>query len=221
MGILALTGQLVAGPPGSGLGNFPASSFQDSLLLGVAGSQGKPYTYSADSTSRSVNSPNAFQAIPGIGPGADVQRVDTLYFKCDAPLLLLMTFDDGTGRAVGPVGGGIAGIVAGTGGLAKVQTHAPHNLQPGDSVTLSGVQGTVEANGTWTIPSTDLDATHFDLPVSLANAYTLGGVVAFNAIQATKPLSGVYLDEFPESNVLLALAVKGSARVTFFACGLT
>jgi hypothetical protein len=221
VGILALTGQLVAGPPGSGLGNFPASSFQDSLLLGVAGSQGKPYTYSADSTSRMVNSPNAFLAIPGIGPGADVQRVDTLYLKCDAPIVLQMTFDDGTGRAVGPVGGGIASIVAGTNGLAKVGTHGPHNLQGGDSVTLSGVQGTVEANGTWTIPSTDLDATHFDLPVTLLNAYTLGGVVAFNALQAVKPLSGVLLEEYPESNVMLALAVKGSARITFFACGLT
>ena len=168
-----------------------------------------------------VDSPNAFAAIAGVGPGSDVQRVDTLYFKTDAPVLLQMTFDDGTGRAVGPVGGGIASIVAGTNGLAKVGTHSPHNLQAGDGVTLSGVQGTVEANGTWTIAGPTDAARPRDLPVTLLNAYTLGGVVAFNAIQATKPLSGFLLEEYPESNVLLALAVKGSARITFFACGLT
>lgn len=221
MGIVALTGNLVAGPPGSGLGNFPASTFQDALLLGVAGSQGKPYTYSADSTSRPVNSPNAFVPIPGIGPGADVQRVDTLYLKCDAPLLLLMTFDDGTGRQPGQVGGGVAGTSSGTGGLVRVQTTLPHFLQAGDSVTISQVAGTVEANGSFVVQATDLDATHFAIPAAFVHAWTSGGVVAFNALQAVKPVSGVYLDEFPEQNALLALAVKGSARVTFFACGLT
>lgn len=221
MGIVALTGSIVAGPPGSGLGNFPASTFQDALLLGVAGSQGKPYTYSADSTSRQVNSPNAFAPIAGIGPGGDVARVDTLYFKTNAPVLLQKTFDDGTGRTPGPVGGGVAGVTAGTGGLAKVRTNVAHNLQAGDSVTISGVVGTVEVNGTWTIPATDLDATHFDVPPQFLNAYVSGGVVNFNAIQATEPVNGTVLQEFSEANALVGLAVKGSAQITFFASGLS
>lgn len=221
MGILALTGQLTAGPPGSGLGNFPASQFQDSLLLGVAGSQGKPYTYSADSTSRSVNSPNAYAAIAGIGAGGDVARVDTLYFKCDAPVLLQLTSDDGTGRVPGPVGGGIAAITAGLNGYVKVRTNTPHNLQAGDEVTLSQILGTVEANGSFTVLANgDLDGTHFDIPVELVNPYVSGGVVAYNALQNVVPLNGVLLLEFPEQNALVGLAVKGSARVTFFACGL-
>jgi len=220
VGILALTGSLIAGPPGSGLGNFPASSFQDQLLLGVAGSQGKPYTYSADSTARAINSPSAFLPIPGIGAGADVQKVDTLYFKSDAPLFLQLTCDDGSGRTPGPVGGGVAGTAAGTGGLVKVASNTPHFLQAGDSVTLVGVGGTIEANGTFIIPATDLDATHFDLPVSWLHAWTSGGTILFNAIQSVLPVSGLTLIEFPESNCLLGLAVKGSARITFFASGL-
>ena len=151
MGVVLLTGSLIAGPPGCGLGNFPASQFQDGLLFGVAGSQGKPYTYSADSTSRMINSPSAFLPIPGIGVNADVQRVDTLYWKCDAPVILLLSQDDGTGRPVGPVG---------------------------------------------------------------------GGVVSYNANQSKVPVSGLMVSEFPEQNALLALAVKGSARITFFAAGL-
>jgi hypothetical protein len=221
VGILALTGNLVAGPPGSGLGNFPASTFADGLLLGVAGSQGKPYTYSADSTSRMVNSPSAFQPIPGIGPGGDVSRVDTLYFKCDAPVVLQKTFDDGTGRTPGPVGGGIASVVAGTHGYAKIGTNNPHNLQAGDLVTVSLVTGCAEVNGTFQVLSFDLDATHFDVPVELLNVYGGGGAVAYDAIQVQEPVNGLTLQEYNEANALLGLAVKGAARITFFACGLS
>lgn len=49
----------------------------------------------------------------------------------------------------------------------------------GDQKTISGVGGTTEANGNWTI--TAVDATHFDLQGSaFVHAYTSGGAVGVN-----------------------------------------
>ncbi len=222
MGILALTGSIIAGPPGSGLGNFPASQFQDALLLGCAGSQGKSYTYSSDSTSRQVNSPSSFSPIQGIGAGADVQRADTLYLKSNAPLTLQLTQDDGTGRVIGPVGGGIAGTASGVGGQVKVTTTTPHGLQPGDLVTLANLGGTVEANGTFPVVSNaDFGSMTFDVPVPWVHAWTSGGAVSYDALQEYLRVNGLVLLEFSEQNALIALAVMGVAQVTFFACGLS
>ena len=83
-----------------------------------------------------------------------------------------------------------AGIVNGTGGalsvsstasaggLIKITTSAAHKLTTGAIVTIAGVTGTVEANGTWTI--TVVDSTHFDLNGSVyTNAWVSGGTVTF------------------------------------------
>lgn len=219
MGVASVTGTILAGPPGSGAGTFPSSQFQDSLGLGVAG-QGKPYQASAGSTGRAINSPLAFEPIPSIGAAGDVGHADTLYFKSDGPVVLQLTQDDGTGRAPGPVGGGVVGTAAGTGGLVRVTMATPHNLQPGDLVTLAGVGGTAEANGNAIVASTDLDPTHFALArIVWGNAWTSGGSVVFDALQSTTLVNGLYLAEFSSQNALLALAVKGSARCTFFASG--
>lgn len=101
----------MAGPPGASAGIFPSSSFSDVLQLG-GGGQGKPYQASAESTSRAINSPNAFLAIPGIGAAGDVTKADFLYFKSDGPVTLQLTQDDGTGNgtvvAAVPVNGFVA-----------------------------------------------------------------------------------------------------------------
>jgi hypothetical protein len=55
-------------------------------------------------------------------------------------------------------------------------TTAANKLKTGDRVTISGILGTVEANGAWTI--TVVTATTFDLQGStFTNAYTSGGTV--------------------------------------------
>ncbi len=55
-----------------------------------------------------------------------------------------------------------------------IRTTAPHNLQDGDTVTVSGVTGTTNANGMFKV--TVVDATHFALNGTTGNgAYTGGG----------------------------------------------
>lgn len=66
-------------------------------------------------------------------------------------------------------------------GSGKIRiTTATHSFCDGDSVTISGVGGTTEANGTWTI--TVASTTTFDLNSStFTNAYTSGGTVTRQA----------------------------------------
>lgn len=61
-------------------------------------------------------------------------------------------------------------------GLIRVTTTATHNFITGSQVTIYGVVGTTEANGTWII--TKIDGTHFDLQSStFTNAYVSGGKI--------------------------------------------
>jgi hypothetical protein len=61
-------------------------------------------------------------------------------------------------------------------GLIKIQTASAHGLLSNDLIQLSGVTGTVEANGQWTV--TKVDSTHFTLNNStFLNAYSAGGEV--------------------------------------------
>lgn len=79
---------------------------------------------------------------------------------------------------IGFVGGGIAGT-ANNGGLIEITTASGHGFQTGAAgvvVIISGVTGTIEANGRWTI--TVIDATHFTLNGSaFVNAWISGGAV--------------------------------------------
>lgn len=62
-------------------------------------------------------------------------------------------------------------------GLVKLTTTAPHLLTTGMQVQVYGVQGTVEANGTWTI--TVVDGTSFTLDGSaFVNPYISGGAIS-------------------------------------------
>ncbi len=93
---------------------------------------------------------------------------------------------------------GTAGVITGSaqattavsataalGGLVEITYSAqtPHVLQTGDVVTIASVTGTTEANGTWVI--TVVDATHFTIPVTFANAWVSGGTVQFTGSVAT------------------------------------
>ena len=67
-------------------------------------------------------------------------------------------------------------------GLIEIQTAFPTALATGSSVVISGIVGTVEANGAWIV--TVIDSTHFTLNNSaFVNPYTSGGSVQYSAIK--------------------------------------
>lgn len=73
----------------------------------------------------------------------------------------------------------ISNVTAGPGGEIKVQSNIGTNsISPGDIITIAGVLGTVEANGTWTVDSSSpvVGGNLFTLANSaFVNAYTGGG----------------------------------------------
>lgn len=85
----------------------------------------------------------------------------------------------------------ITGCANNGSGLIRVTTSTSHLFSGFDVVIISGVTGTIEANGTWSI--TVIDATHFDLVAStFTNAYVSGGSAVDSSLTpaATLPLDG-------------------------------
>jgi hypothetical protein len=91
-------------------------------------------------------------------------------------------FDMGVGQVVQHFVMNVTGAALGTGGVVRLAVNDTSQARTGDTVTVAGVGGTTEANGTW--PMTLIDATHIELVGSaFANAYTSGG----SAIDVTAP----------------------------------
>lgn len=79
-------------------------------------------------------------------------------------------------RADKDIGSGVNGAVNNGVGLIRITTTNAHDLSLNDYVTISGVTGTVEANGGWLV--TPIGANTFDLQGStFVNAYIGGGNV--------------------------------------------
>lgn len=79
--------------------------------------------------------------------------------------------------AIAPGALTITGAANNGSGLIRITVASTATLTTGDFKTISGVGGTTEANGSWTI--TVINGTTFDLQGStFTNAYTSGGVVA-------------------------------------------
>jgi hypothetical protein len=92
----------------------------------------------------------------------------------------------GVGQAVGSVTTGVTGAAAGAGGIIALAVTSTTNMRTNDVARVSGVVGTVEANGVWQI--TVIDATHIGLQGSVfTNAYTSGGSV----VDLTSPPNSV------------------------------
>jgi uncharacterized linocin/CFP29 family protein len=71
----------------------------------------------------------------------------------------------------------ISGAVAGTGGVVRLTVNNTAQTSTNDTVIVSDVTGTTEANGIWQM--TLIDATHIELQGSVfAHAYTSGGTAA-------------------------------------------
>lgn len=91
----------------------------------------------------------------------------------------------------------ITGAANNGSGLVRI-TDTAHGYLTGDVVTIAGVGGTNEANGTW--PVTVITANTFDLVGSAyANAYTSGGTAVLNnSIRVRNGASGAdFLQLFP------------------------
>ena len=83
-------------------------------------------------------------------------------------------FDMGVGQVTQQYAMKVTGASLGTGGVVRLAVTDTSQAHSGDTVIVSGVGGTVEANGTWTMGL--IDAMHIELIGSVyANAYTSGG----------------------------------------------
>lgn len=83
-------------------------------------------------------------------------------------------FVTGVGFTVGARVSTVSGAVAGTAGRIRLTVNSTAFYDNNDVVTVAGVGGTTEANGTW--PILLIDSTHIELQGStFTNAYTSGG----------------------------------------------
>jgi hypothetical protein len=94
-------------------------------------------------------------------------------------------FDMGVGQAVGNVQTLISGAAANPAGNVRLTVFNTAQMQTNDQMNISGVTGTVEANGSF--PGTVVDATHIDLPVKFVNVYISGGTL----IDVTSPPNAI------------------------------
>jgi hypothetical protein len=79
----------------------------------------------------------------------------------------------------GPAFSGTVTGAANNGGAIRLQLNSTAGLMYGNRLTVSGVLGTVEANGTW--PISVVDGSHVDLVGStFTHAYTSGGTASAN-----------------------------------------
>ena len=76
-------------------------------------------------------------------------------------------------------------VNASSGGTGKIRidTDIAHGLTGGETVTLTGIVGTVEANGTWT--ATVISNFTFTINVTFVNLYISGGAIGPNVFAAT------------------------------------
>jgi hypothetical protein len=94
MGQLTLSGVLQAGPANAVDGQFPGGSINEPLCF-ISGT--KLYVPGTGILTRNVVSPAAFLTLDGVGTLATVTHGTFLYLKCNAPMIVQMTCDDGTG----------------------------------------------------------------------------------------------------------------------------
>ena len=95
-------------------------------------------------------------------------------------------------------------------GLIRIQATG-HHLLTGDSVTISDVVGTTEANGTWTV--TFVDSTHFDLQGStFTNAYVSNGTIVWDYSSGKMHLNTTASKSYADNAVGLVVSDISSGR---------
>lgn len=106
MGQLKLSGSLTGGPAAVMDGSFPATTWL--VSLGFAQGCSKEFGAASGVLTRQVASPGAFIALSGVGSTDAVTQANALYFKCNSPMQLRVTFHPLSGpdyKSVIPVSG--------------------------------------------------------------------------------------------------------------------
>lgn len=99
MGLIQVSGSIVAGPPN---GTAPC---QDRSVLNVAlalkgGAGSKSFQVATGILQLTLATNSAYQTLPGVGAAPAVTHGDTLYFFTSTPILIRLTTDDGSGGSV-------------------------------------------------------------------------------------------------------------------------
>lgn len=108
------------------------------------------------------------------------------------PSQINLTMSAKTGTAITvtatPNSKAVTGTAAAPGtNYVRLQFGAAHGFATDDPIVISGVGGTVEANGEWT--ATKVDNTHIDIPVAWHHAWTAGGTVSANVFKAPRDVN--------------------------------
>jgi hypothetical protein len=107
----------------------------------------------------------------------------------------------GDGVAVAHVLANVLGTMAGAAGVVRLIVNNTAQMETNDTMVVSGVTGTTEANGSWL--GTIVDASHIDLQGTVyANAYASGGTV----IDVTSPPNAI------NPQVAISLSKDGGNR---------
>ena len=186
------------------LGQAPASSPQEVTSLAYDDSKPDNMIGAVDPASSlilwayrdSASSPDFYNRL--VAYHTTLNRFSPLEIELDylaptaAPGLTLEGLD-----AIAPGALTITGAANNGSGLIRITVADTSTLTTGDVRTISGVGGTTEANGTWTL--TVINGTTFDLQGStFANAYTSGGVVAGILEDLDFSLDSISLSTLPE-----------------------
>lgn len=128
-------------------------------------------------------------------------------------------FATGTGQVTRAIIMNVNGSAAGTGGVVRLQVDSTQQVNTNDTVIVSAVGGTTEANGTW--PVTVIDATHIELQGSVfVHAWTAGGTATDvtappNVINPMVAISWSDNDGLIWKNPLLrSLGPQGASKTT-------
>ena len=107
----------------------------------------------------------------------------------------------------------VSGAASNGSGLVRLTLASTAGLTSGQQITVSGVNGTTEANGTWTVNV--IDATHVDLVGStFANAYTSGGSAVATSTPPITPLPTAVSGAANNGSGLIRLAVGSTAGLS-------
>lgn len=128
MGQISLTGALTGGPPSASSYAVPSSTFNLSLFF-----QGgtRQYQSATGILQRTINSPNAFAALSGIGAANDVVKADFFIINSAGPVDVQVVADDGNG-------GSTTQVISCSGGPTMISARAEK------LITAIGVKGTAQ-----------------------------------------------------------------------------
>jgi len=91
MGVLVLAGSIVVGPAVVSETAFPGAV--STVQLDTTPDQ-KNSACNSGVKNRTINTPNAFITLSGVGPTDDVTQGDTLYFRSRSPVSVRLTFNN-------------------------------------------------------------------------------------------------------------------------------